>query len=186
MRRRGDDNTTFLDFLFLMVLVMLLLVNPKVPPTKANTPPPGNLMVTIVWPEGDTDVDMWVFSDGEDRPIGFSNRTGRFWSLLRDDLGIRNDTMPMNIENAYSREIPKGRTTLNVHCFSCPSVPVPVSIEVRVVIDGWSRVLLQTSVTLHSNRQELTVVSFELTEKGQIVPGSAHNVFKPLYKDWGQ
>lgn len=167
-----------------LVVILLLLVNPEA--KDETTKPPGNLMVTIVWPEGDTDVDLWTYSEGEERPVGFSNRSGRHWSLLRDDLGTRNDTMPMNVENAYSREIPKGRTIINVHCFQCKAVPVPVAIEIRAVVDGWSRVVLQTSVTLHSNRQELTVVSFELTEKGQIVPGSAHNVFTPLYEDWGK
>lgn len=182
-QRRADDNTTFLDFLFLLLLVIILLVNDPVPPTKALATPPGNLIVTIVWPEGDTDVDMWVWSEGEERPVGFSNRSGKFWSLLRDDLGTRNDTLPANLENAYSREIPKGRTVVNIHCFTCRVVPVPVSVEIAVVNGGRSSVLLRTNLTLISNRQEMTVISFEMAD-GRMVPNSAHNVFFPMYENW--
>lgn len=190
MRRRGHEDIASKDVYlngFALVAVvaylLLMLINP--PSQKSDQPPPGNLIVTIVWPEGPTDIDVWVWSEGEERPIGYSNRTGKFWSLLRDDLGTRNDTLPANIENAYSREIPSGRTVVNTHCFSCPSTPVTVAIEVAVVNGGRSRILLRTNVTLHSNGQELTVVSFELRD-GAMVPGSAHNVFFPMYENWGQ
>lgn len=192
MRRRGQEDIASKDVYlngFALVAVvaylLLMLINP--PSQKSDQPPPGNLIVTIVWPEGgEQDVDLWVTSDGEERPIGFSNRSGKFWSLLRDDLGKRNDTLNINAENAYSRDIPQGRTTLNLFCYTCKAVPVPVGVEIVVVINGTSRTLLETKVTLYRHGQEITVVSFELTSEGTIVPGSTDNAFRSLYARAGQ
>lgn len=182
MRRRGEDSTTFLDFLFLMVLVMLLLVNPKVPATKSDVPPPGNLVVTIVWPEGATDVDLWLVGPNEPRAVGYSNREGKDWSLLRDDLGTANDSLPVNSESAYSRAVPAGRYVVNLHCYRCHTGPVPVSVEVRTanMTGGVSRLLATTTVTLARHGQEVTAIAFDLDGTGAIVPGSASNVFTPL------
>lgn len=167
-----------------LVVILLLLVNPEA--KDETTKPPGNLTYMIAWPEGPIDVDQWVYGPDEDRPVGFSNRSGKEWSLLRDDLGTANDSMPANIEHAFSRAIKAGHYVFNVHCYTCRTGPVPVSVEIGVVHNGTPRVLLRTNVTLEFHGQELTVVQFDLTNDGQIVPGSAHSVFKPLYGKWEQ
>lgn len=191
MRRRGLEDVASKDVYlngFALVAViaylLLLLINP--PSKDETTKPPGNLTYMILWPEGPVDVDMWVYGPDEARPVGFSNRSGKEWSLLRDDLGTANDSMPANIEHAFSRAIKAGHYVFNVHCYKCPTGPVPVSIEIGVVHNGTSRVLLRTNVTLEFHGQELTVVRFDLTKDGKIVPGSAHSVFKPLYGKWEQ
>lgn len=182
----GEDSTPFIDFLFLLVIALLLLVAVKVPPTKSDTPPPGNLTYMILWPDGPVDVDAWVYGPEEFRPVGFSNRSGKHWSLLRDDLGTTNDTMPANIEHMFARAIVPGHYVFNLMCFKCPTGPVPVSIEIGIVRNGTSRVLLKTNVTLQFHGQELTVVQFDLREDGTIAPGSAHSVYTPLYRNWQQ
>jgi hypothetical protein len=191
MRRRGHEDVASKDVYlngFLTVAAALVLVLQLInPPTKeATATPPGNLSYMIVWPEGSVDVDEWVYGPGEERPVGFSNRSGKNWSLVRDDLGTANDSMPANIEHSYSRAIIAGHYVFNVQCYKCPTGPVPVSVEIGVVHNGTSRVLLRTNVTLEFHGQELTVVQFDLTKDGTIVPGSAHSVFTPLYGDWKQ
>jgi hypothetical protein len=175
--RRGDDSTTFLDFLFLMVLVMLLLVNPKVPPTKSDAPPPGHMVITIDWPVGNTDVDGWIKDPLEPRAIGYSRKTGKNWSLVRDDVGDTNDPTPMNRESYISRAAPAGHYVFNLHLFRGAG-PIEVWVEVRLFENGKSRVIATTKATLHRYGQEITVIAFDLDDKGKA--SGMNNVFQPL------
>ena len=70
--------------------------------------PPGNVMVEARWPDQlDTDVDLWVQAPG-DVPVGYSNKGGAVFNLLRDDLGRRGRDR-LNYEVSYSRGMPAGR-----------------------------------------------------------------------------
>lgn len=162
-----------------LVVILLLLVNP--PTAENNAPPPGNLIVTAVWPAGDTDVDLWVTGEGEVRPVGYSNRTGKVFSLLRDDLGNKNDLTELNFENCYSRTVEPGHYVVNLHLYRGVG-PIEVTVEIRVANMGGgdSRALMTTKVVLHKTGQEITAVAFALDSKGSIVPGSVHNTFTPL------
>lgn len=186
MRRRGQEDVSSKDVYlngFAMVAAILVLVLHLInPPTAENdAPPPGNLIVSIVWPAGDTDVDLWVMSKGEVRPVGYSNRTGAVWSLLRDDLGNKNDLTDLNFENAYSRTVEPGHYVVNLHLYR-GSGPIEVTVEIRVANMGGgdSRALMTTKVILHKTGQEITAVAFDLTADGAIVPGSVNSVFQPL------
>lgn len=173
------------DLLLVIIVILLIFQNPPAPKSASSDDPPGSMIAEIGWPDGNpADVDLWVYSEGEERPVGFSNRSGKFWSLLRDDLGSRNDTLPINAEHAYARDVKAGRYVFNVMCYTCRAGAVTVGFEVRVIMNGVARTLLTTKITLQKNGQELTVVSFDLTDKGAIVPGSSHNVFFPMYKAW--
>lgn len=172
----------FNALLFFVVLVVLMLpwLNPIA--KQADEPPPGSLSVYAAWPEGDIDIDLWTLAPGEAFPVGFTSKTGTLLSLLRDDLGVPNDAMPGNFENVYSRGLPAGEYIINVHCWRCATVPVPVMVEVRISRPGMDPVrLFSASVTLRANREEITAVRFRLDGDGKLVPGSLHNVFKPLY-----
>jgi len=155
---------------------MLMLINP---PTKSDaiTTPPGNLMVSIAWPDGPVDVDLWVRGPGEENAVGYSNRGGTLFNLLRDDLGTANDAMPMNYENAYSRGVPSGRYVINVHCFTCAG-EVPVSIEVMITLSGGPPNLLFRGVVVLRPSQERTAIQFRLNENGGVY--AVNNVFEPL------
>lgn len=168
-----------------LVVILLLLVNP--PSQKSDVTPPGNLIVTIVWPEGDVDVDLWLIGPDEPRPIGYSNKSGKEWSLLRDDLGNKSDSMPLNLENAFSRAVKAGHYVFNLHLYRGIG-PIPVTVEIRVanMDGGQSRVLLTTKVNLAREGQEVTAVQFDLTSDGVIVPGSVNNVFSALRSNWVQ
>jgi uncharacterized protein YfaP (DUF2135 family) len=192
VRARGAFNAiAFRDVLFTTILffnlcfyIALLLVNPKAKEADETTEPPGNLQAMIMWDPGQTDIDLWVYGPGEKRPIGYSNKTGANWSLLRDDLGNINDTMPANVENAYSRAVAPGRYVFNLHAYSGITYPQTVSFELSVLVNGKSRVLLTTSVTLVKKGQEVTVVSLDLDKDGNVVPSSANSVFFPMFKAW--
>jgi hypothetical protein len=68
--------------------------------------------------------------------------------------------------------------------YSGITYPQTVTFELSVLVDGRSRVLLTTSVTLVKKGQEITVISFELDAKGNIVPGTTNNLFFPMFKAW--
>lgn len=163
-----------------MVVLMLPILNP--PANEANIDPPGNLIVTITWPPGNADVDLWVDGPGELAPVGYSNTSGLLWNLLRDDRGTFLDTTGINYENAYTRGIVSGDYVINVHCFRCAVLPQRVEVEIAVQREDVKGVdvIATTSIPLTQNGQELTALRFSLTRDGDLVPGSMHHVFKRL------
>jgi hypothetical protein len=141
-------------------------------------------VIEINWPsEIDADVDLWIEAPG-DRPVGYSNKGGRVFNLLRDDLGQFRDLTDVNYEVAYSRGIVEGEYTINLHLYRNKSgvVPVPVTMVASVKrTDGANlKRLTSAKVTLGYTGEEITVVRFALTKAGEIVPGSMHELFKPL------
>lgn len=184
------NSTLYRDFLFLTLLAfvaMLIIVLPFLnPPTKDKTGdivPPGNINVHVLWDSGNTDVDLWVMGPKEFRPIGYSNKGGFVWNLVRDDLGRPDDEL--NYENSFSRGIYAGEYIINLHCYRCPILPVTAKIEVSVKKDESSgktpfNVIAKTKVKLQIKKEELTVFRFKLTKDGELVEGSMNHVFKPL------
>src|SRR3989338_8124496 len=84
-----------LAFIILFVIV-LALINPKAKNVDAEVKMPGNIMVAIRWPDNvDVDVDLWVKAPG-DSSIGYSNRAGSVFNLLRADLGAPWDSTRYN------------------------------------------------------------------------------------------
>jgi hypothetical protein len=189
-----EGGTVFRDVILLalagFVAIVLLLLPHLNPPGEAaedTTQPPGNVIVEIRWPdEIDADVDLWVQAPG-DRPVGYSNKGGKVFNLLRDDLGKRNDATGMNYEVSYSRGIPGGEYTVNVHLYRNPSnvYPIPVTIvtSVKRTPSESARQLLASEVELTREGEEITVYRFELTDEGHLVPGSVHSLQRPL-RSW--
>jgi hypothetical protein len=186
-----DAGIVFRDLMTLalcgfVVCVVLIMphINPPGAKTTANAAPPGNVMVEIRWPDQiDADVDLWVQGPG-DVPVGYSNKGGRVFNLLRDDLGKRNDATDLNYENSYSRGIVPGDYTVNVHLYrdSDRVYPVPVTVVTSVnrPKEGHTQQLLASKVMLNHEGEETTVYRFRLTAAGDLVPGSVTNLFKEL------
>jgi hypothetical protein len=168
--------------MLLSVVAIVMLTLPSVNPAAEKDPAqlPGNLVATIAWPAGSTDVDLWVQS-GDDRAVGYSFKSGKVWSLLRDDQGTANDSTDINMESAFTRGLPDGEYSINVRCYGCAKVPVPVSVEVRLAEGG---VVWRGTVDLLKDKQERTAIRFRMVG-GQVVPGSASSVFKQMNRGEG-
>ena len=186
MRRGNVTGRAFVDILLLVNAVLgtlVLFLLPSINPPAADSAaiePPGQMIISAVWPEGPVDVDLWVRAPGEKKPVGYSNRGGSVMNLLRDDLGTSADSLPMNYENSYSRGLPAGEYVVNVHLYK-GAAPVPVVVEVRFGPPGAAPFLLvDETVTLAREGQELTVVRFRIDAAGKVVPGSVNRVFEPL------
>ena len=181
-------STIFRDFTMLMVLgfvamVVWLLPHVNPPADKGDTVPPGNVVIAITWPEGDIDIDMWVTGPGELRPVGYSNKGGLLFNLLRDDLGNSPDATPLNYENAYSRGIIPGEYIVNVHCYRCAILPQKVTAEASINIgkkQKGTKVIATSIIELTANGQEKTAMRFEIDAKGNLIPNTLNQVFRPL------
>jgi hypothetical protein len=188
-----DDagGTVFRDVVMLalvgFVALVIMLLPPLNPPgakTADDTTPPGNVIVEVRWPdEIDADVDLWVQAPG-DVPVGYSNKGGAVFNLLRDDLGKRVDVTGLNYETSYSRGIQSGEYTVNLHLYRNPSktypVPVTVVTSVKRSADQTARQLLASKVMLAREGEETTVYRFRLSDAGALVAGSVHSLHKPL------
>ncbi len=186
----GGPDTVFRDVIFLALagfVAMVLLLLPHLnPPAEAEAAvsSPGNVIVEARWPdETDADVDLWVEAPG-DRPVGYSNKGGLIFNLLRDDLGLKADVTDLNYEVSYSRGVPSGEYTVNVHLYRHAAGPLPVAVVVVVSVkpepSAAARRLLATEVLLKREGQEATAFRFTLDEAGGLVTGSVHDLPKPL------
>jgi hypothetical protein len=186
-----ETGTVFRDVIMLalagfvaMVILLLPHLNPPGEAAKENTQPPGNVIVEMRWPdELDADVDLWVEAPG-DIPVGYSNKGGVIFNLLRDDLGKRADATGMNYEVSYSRGIPAGEYTINVHLYrnTAGILPVPVTVvaSVKKSSKESARQLLASNIELTREGEEFTVYRFRLSEDGDLVPGSVHSLQRKL------
>lgn len=181
-------NTVFRDFSLLMVMgfvVMVIWMLPHLNPIakKDVTKPPGNMIVNITWPAGNIDVDLWVYGPTEEKPIGYSNKNGVLFDLLRDDLGYIPDYTPLNYEGTYSRGLLPGEYVINVHCYRCPFPDLPIKVTLEVSIntpDNEFSNLYASVVTLEDDKQEKTAIRFRLDDNNKVVEGSMNNIFMPL------
>src|SRR5690349_14451401 len=139
----GDDaDIVFRDLIMLMLsgfvtvaVLMLAHINPKAAAATAkDTAAPGNVLVEANWPPDlDSDVDLWVQAPG-DVPVGYSNKGGAVFNLLRDDLGKQLDLSGLNYESAYARGIVPGEYTVNAHLYRnrSPAAVIPVTAVITV------------------------------------------------------
>lgn len=172
--------TLIQDVLLAMLLgvaAVIMFILPSVNPasTADQQKPPGNLVATISWPAGNSDVDMWV-SYGDDFAVGFSNKSGKVWSLLRDDRGMLDDLSGLNFESAFTRGLPDGEYAVNVRCYSCDVLPMPVSVDVRLA-EGV--LIWRGQVDVERDVQEKTAIRFRIAD-GKVVTDTVNHVFKQM------
>lgn len=186
------SDTVFRDVIMLalagfMTIVILVLahLNPRAVAAKIQeTAPPGNVMVEANWPqELDSDVDLWVQAPG-DNPVGYSNKGGAVFNLLRDDLGHMLDVSGLNYETSFSRGIVGGEYTVNLHLYrnraATVTIPVTIVVSVKAGADRPARQILVSKLALSREGEERTVFRFRLSETGTLVPGSVTSLQRPL------
>jgi len=173
-----------------VVILMLPHLNPKQQEAQAATSSvPGNVMVEARWAdELDTDVDLWVQAPG-DVPVGYSNKGGAIFNLLRDDLGRNADPTQLNYEVSYSRGIPPGEYTVNLHMYRNKAHVSPIKVTVVTSVkkpnSESAKQVLSSTIDLLAENQETTVYRFKLTEAGELIPESVNSLPKSLRK-WRQ
>ena len=180
-----DTALLMLGGFILMTVLLIAVVNPPAKSSEsAGEPAPGNVIIEAQWGDRlDADVDLWVQGPG-DAPVGYSNKSGRLFNLLRDDLGKAQDMTDFNYEVAYSRGTPAGEYVVNVHMYRGVDVAYPVAVKVvasvRQDADSPAKQLVATTVQLRHENQELTALRFRLDAEGGLVADSINNLFKEL------
>ena len=187
----NENDVVFRDVILLaltgfisMVILLMPFVNPPTEEESSSTPP-GNVIVELFWDDKrDVDIDLWVQAPN-DIPVGYSNKGGLFFNLLRDDLGIYKDNSPVNYEVSYSRGISDGVYIANVHLYREDKAPFqPIIAELLVsVVDPDSnkrKQILRTSKKLEEIGKEITVFQFELDKKGKLNKNSINNKYVML------
>ena len=169
-----------------MVIMLIPYVNPpgEEKSEKADVKTPGNVIVELRWPDDlDADVDLWVQAPG-DVPVGYSNKGGVIFDLMRDDLGTMRDVTNLNYEMSFSRGIVAGEYTVNVHLYRDNAGVYPVNVAVVVSVKPnnkeSARRILSMKRQLFKEGEEITVVRFTLDKLGDLVPGSVNSLFRPL------
>ena len=180
-----DTALLMLGGFILMTVLMLSVVNPPAKSAEtAGEQSPGNVIVEAQWADSlDADVDLWVEAPG-DEPIGYSNKSGAVFNLLRDDLGMAQDVTNNNYEVAYSRGLPAGEYVANVHMYRGIGVTYPVTVKlvarVKPTPQDSAQELLTATVQLRHENDQLTAFRFQLDRNGRLVPGSVNSVYKEL------
>lgn len=174
-----DAITLALIAFLAMVTWMLPYLNP--PAADGEIDPPGSISAMIIWPQGNIDVDLWVDGPGEPGPVGYSNKGGVLWNLLRDDLGTQPDVLPLNFENAFTRGQIPGDYRVNVQCYRCPVLPVEVELEVSAMSAAGKQTVIGTStIVLRRDHEEKTGLAFTVDGSGFVDPESLTSLFAPL------
>lgn len=165
-----------------MAMAVLALVAVTQSKTTAAAVSPGNVMVQMWWaPGADADVDLWVEAPG-DTAVGYSNRSGKTFNLLRDDTGRGSDAMSRNYELAVGRGTPAGEYTVNAHLYRSRDRQIPLEVRVSVTVQNGGEpleILTETLMLTHEG-DERTAFRFALSEQGELRAGSVYHVHKPL------
>jgi len=180
-----DTALLMLGGFILMTVLMLSLVNP--PAKSAETvgeQAPGNVIIEAQWADSlDADVDLWVKAP-DDKPVGYSNKSGAVFNLLRDDLGQAQDITDNNYEVAYSRGLPAGEYIANVHMYRGVGVTYPVAVKVIARVKPTAaesaQELVTATVQLRHENDQVTAFRFQLDGHGRLVAGSANSVYREL------
>jgi len=187
-----QESTVFRDVIMLalagfvsLVILLLPFINEPTDKTEDKAEPPGNVIIETFWPEDrDVDLDLWVQAP-EDIPVGYSNRGGLYFNLLRDDLGNYKDTTPINYEVAFSRGINPGEHIVNLHLYRDDNLAFePFLAKVVVtVVDPETKIrnqILESDIRISELGEEITVFRFELDEKGTLDQKSINNEYIQL------
>lgn len=179
----------FLGALGLFVILFVIIITLINPPTVEETDVSrenGDLTIYVAWPDDmNIDIDIWSFAPKELKPVGYSNKDGRILNLLRDDMGFVNDFSGKNFEFMISRGLPPGVWYVNLHFYSSRGVSLDTVVPIKVIIERimpnkLKKILFVKDVEMKALKEEITVVSFELDEDGEVIEESINNDFKSL------
>src|SRR6266853_2703910 len=132
-------NVSFRDMLFLLVFAYLVIgaialahVAKNDQEQSKGQAPPGNVIVEMFWDKAiDADVDLWVQAP-RDVPVGYSNKSGVIFNLVRDDLGKGGDPNSMNYEVSYGRGHWPGEYVVNAMLYRSRDRKYPLGAQIKV------------------------------------------------------
>lgn len=177
-----DNTLLLLGGFILMAMLLLSVINPP-KPEDAKDIIIGEMRVEMAWADNvDSDIDLWVQAPNE-KPVGYSAKNQKTFNLLRDDLGMTSDAMPINYEVAITRGLPTGEYVVNVHFYSDRTRSSPIEVTIQVSIQpSPERPVTKFSkkIILRKVGDEITVFRFHLDSRMNIVTGSMNDIQKNI------
>lgn len=143
---------------------------------------PGGLVIQMRWEKSsNSDVDLWVKAP-EDHPVGYSHPSDDHCNLLRDDLGRALDPQSRNEEMVVCRGVAAGEWIVDTMLYHSYDRVLPIRVHVTVLQLGSAETqILDRTVRLAHEGQQITVFRFRLDRRGKYVPGSENELPMPLY-----
>ena len=145
----------------------------------------GDMFVSLQWPPGDCDVDLWVHDDQSNVAVGYSNKLSSVFNHLKDDLGATGDPYGAltNVENSITRKLIDGQYTINAHLFNPKTcdLPIEVTLEVRGRSSSDKPFLTWFTVRdrLEVAQEERTLANFTVYDS-KFIRESMNSIFKPI------
>lgn len=179
-----DSQWGMLDILYIMLIgfmVMFFIAIQHMNPVQkeVHADPKAEFQIILTWQDDHkSDVDLWV-QDPTGAKVSFRDKEVNLMHLDRDDLGQSSDVMMMpdtgkiimlelNREVVSLRGIVPGWWTVNVHLYSHEdSRPARAHVEVQKV--NPYKVLDVHNVVLSKKGDEVTVVRFKISAKGELL-----------------
>ncbi len=163
----------FVDVLFAILYIFFLMPHQVSVAEAEETVSPGTIAVELQWPPGPGDVDLWVQAP-RGTPVGYSNKGGVVFNLLRDDLGYSADPSPYNREYSFSRGAEAGEWAVNVHMYNWHGQTFPILCNVVVtMLRGAELVkIFDGTISLTHVGEEVTVIRFTLDDNGKVIARS--------------
>ncbi len=180
---------SFLDLLLILILVFsslsllsLILINPT---TKKNeVKSKAEYILTLDWPEGNNDVDIWVKTP-KGGLLSYIQKNIHLLHLDRDDQGEKDDIITVNgrkIVNKINQEIVTfrgfmpGEYLVNVYLFRSEEVgeqilPIKKPLKIRVKLEKVNPILkiyFVGDVVFNYCREEIHVLRFNIQTNGNI------------------
>lgn len=176
-----DTEITFKDIVMLFALsfiFLFIIIIPFINEIKNNKTEDvkmqGNVTVELIWDNSlDVDLDLWVKAPN-DVPVGFTNKNGLFFNLLRDDLGNRHDFSYINQEISFCRGLDVGEYVINVHVYRAEPRDLPLKYMVILRVKENAESDLKTFIfegMVSMKGEEVTVHRFKITKnnKNQLI-----------------
>jgi hypothetical protein len=173
---------------FVLLALLLIFLVPKEDDKKeSNVEERNALRIEINWENGrDVDVDIWAKAPG-DKPVGWTNKGGKYLDLVRDDLGHEDHQPSPNYEITYGRKLVDGEYIVNLYLWAnrekdWPVVPVKVDIYLIDLNQKSANPnkIFNDTVQLNKTGQEVTVLRFNVVN-GVPDKTSFNSVYRKLY-----
>lgn len=179
---------TFIKIITVMAIIMIdpLELKEKKAEEKILLSVEASLSISITWPAGPEDIDLWA-TGPDGRPVGYNQTRSETLGYLRDDTGINqsvNDSRKNNYELITAHGFTPGHYVVNVHYFAVHNgslnVPVKVKILLKKKNEDATEIIYNDTVRLVHEKQEKTVLQFDLGLDGTVFGKTTEP--KPLYQ----
>jgi hypothetical protein len=178
MGERRSLPLPFLDLLFILLLALLALTIFRQPIKNSEIEQKAEFIIDVTWEDHSTsDIDTWFRAPTGER-VWFANKQANIYSLDRDDLGGRNDTvrqpdgsyrvLPINREILTMRGWTPGTYTIALHSYAFTDQK-PIKAKVRILRLNPFSIVLEREVMFEMDGQEITIANFVLNAAGQTV-----------------